>query len=141
MTVGCSEPGRSAGAFCDELKRGDDPMALFGRYDPAAPDDGRGALDQAVDRLAALERRAPDAVAGPAQVLVDAARELVAALDARAPGPGPDDGDRTTPTSPDLDGDAIVAASTAFRRFALDQCGVSLDHASGPAPTEATDPG
>lgn len=115
-------------------------MALFGAYDPAAPDDGRGALDQAIERLAALERRAPDAVAGPALVLLDAARELVAALDARAPGPGPEDGDRTAPRSPDLDGDAIVAASVAFRQFALDQCGVSLDNASGPAPTEPSGP-
>lgn len=116
----------STGAFCTALRSGENPLALFDRYDPSNADTTQ--LRRGVDRLQQLERAAPGEIEQDMKVLVDVARELVTALD-------PASKDKTVP---DIAGqfDRVRRASAAVTRFTSQQCGMTLDSGSSPPVSE-----
>ncbi|MEY2403021.1 MAG: hypothetical protein QOD38_572, partial [Acidimicrobiaceae bacterium] len=102
--------------FCAALRSGDDPLAVFDRYDPSDPEAAGATLRQGADRLRELERAAPGEVKGSMSALVRVADELVKVVGA------------TTPTTHDFQADfaSVEQASATVVSFAQASCGVSL---------------
>jgi hypothetical protein len=123
--------------FCDTLRSGDDPLAVFDRYDPSNPDTAGATLQQGADRLRQLERAAPGEVRGSMSTLVRVADELVKVVGAAASTSASTAS--TTPSTHDFQADfaSVEQASATVVSFAQGSCGVSL---GGSTVTAATVP-
>lgn len=123
----------STQAFCDTLRKGENPLDVFDRYDPSNATAAKAQLQQGADRLRQLQHAAPSAIAGDMNVLVGVATQLVTALDPTA----------STTSVPDFSGqaDKIAAASTNVTRFASANCGVELESGATSVTTSAPTPG
>jgi hypothetical protein len=127
----------STAKFCDTLRSGDDPLAVFDRYDPSNPDAAGVTLRQGADRLRELERAAPGEVKGSMSTLVRVADELVKVVGATASSSASTAS--TTPSTHDFQADfaSVEQASATVVSFAQGSCGVSL---GGSTVTAATVP-
>jgi hypothetical protein len=110
--------------FCAVLRSGDDPLAVFDRYDPSNPEAAGATLKQGADRLRELERAAPGEVKGSMSTLARVADELVEVVGTTQPTAGKP----TTATTHDFQADfaSVEQASATVVSFAQASCGVSL---------------
>jgi hypothetical protein len=121
--AGCGGNGRSAKAFCDSLRAGSDPMALFAADGGTPEQVGLG-----VTRLQELERKAPSPVSDALRQLAEVGTDIRAVLTDRSQSqPG-----STPATLPAADTEKATRASTTIVEYASRACSVSLD-----APTTA----
>jgi hypothetical protein len=123
----------STAKFCSTLRAGDDPLAVFDRYDPSNPDAAGATLQQGADRLRELERAAPGEVKGSMSTLARVADELVKVVGTTQ------STQSTTATTHDFQADfaSVEQASATVVSFAQASCGVSL---GGTTVTGATVP-
>ena len=124
VVLGRSGESGSTTKFCAALRSGDDPLAVFDRYDPSNPETAGATLKQGADRLRQLERAAPGAVKGSMSTLVRVADELVEVV-------GTTDSTTarsTTASTHDFQADfaSVEQASATVVSFAQASCGVSL---------------
>jgi hypothetical protein len=136
VLLGRGGGGGSVKEFCAVLRSGDDPLAVFDRYDPSNPDAAGATLREGAERLRALQRAAPGELDGSMQTLVRVADELVKVIDAQRNDAG-NSGD--TPTTHDFQRDfaSVEQASATVVSFAQESCAVSL---GGSTVTAATVP-
>src|SRR4051794_20295667 len=137
VLVGRGAESGSTAKFCDTLRSGDDPIAVFDRYDASDPAAASATLRAGADRLRDLQRAAPASLKGPMTTLVTVADELVKVVATTAPKDAGSSG--TTPTTHDFRGEfaSVEQASAAVVSFAQSSCGVSL---GGSTVTAATLP-
>jgi hypothetical protein len=123
VSAGCGGNGRSPKAFCDSLRTGSDPMALFAADGGTADQVGLG-----VTRLQELERKAPSPISDALRQLAEVGTDIRAVLTDRSQSqPG-----STPATLPAADTDKATRASTTVVEYASRLCSVSLE-----APTTA----
>jgi hypothetical protein len=136
VLIGRGGSGGSAEEFCAVLRSGDDPLAVFDRYDPSDPEAASATLRQGADRLRALERAAPGELDGSMHTLVRVADQLVQVIDAQRSDAEKSD---ETGTTHDFRADfaSVEQASATVVAFAQSSCGVSL---GGSTVTAATLP-
>ena len=133
VVVGRGGDSGSTADFCATLRSGDDPIAVFDRYDPSDPTAAAATLRDGADRLRQLQRAAPGEVKAPMATLVRIADELVKVVTATTAASG------APSTTHDFRDDfaSVEQASGTVVSFALSACGVSL---GGSTVTAATVP-
>ncbi|MGI8662886.1 MAG: hypothetical protein ACR2LQ_06700 [Acidimicrobiales bacterium] len=115
--VGCGGGGRSAKAFCDSLRSGADPVALF-----AADGGNADQVGQGITRLRELEAKAPSPAREAVQQLITVATDIQAVLRARS------QSSAGAPPATVAPGDADVAAraSSTVEQYAATECAITL---------------
>ena len=135
LALGACTGGPSAQSFCDVLRKGPNPLDVFNSYDPSDAAGSRATLQQGVDRLQQLGAAAPSDVKNAISTLVEVAKELSTALDARS-------SNQASATIPDFSKRTaeITQASATVTGYASTKCGVQLDPNAPTTTAPATPP-
>lgn len=134
----CGGSGGSVKAFCRTVTQGENPLAIFDRYDPADPAAARSTLQAGVARMEQMRSAAPRGeIRDSLATLISVAQKLSSALEQRA-------SNASSAQVPDFssEADQVAKASSTVTRFASDRCGAQLDSnvsgSSSPAPTSSS---
>jgi hypothetical protein len=132
-TIGCSGGGGSVATYCNDVRTGPNPLDVFAQYNTADPSASHAAVQQGITRLEQLRSAAPGQLRPAFGTLIDVAKDVASALDARASNP-------TTATVPDFSKRAadIAQASQTVTTYTSSTCGVDLLTAAPPTTTTPT---
>ncbi len=134
-TVGCGGGGGSATAYCNAVRTGANPLDVFAQYNASDPSASHNAVQQGIGRLEQLRDAAPGELRTAFGTLIDVAKEVGHALDARASDP-------TTASVPDFSKRAadISQASETVTTYTSSTCGVDLLTAAPPTTAPSSEP-